>query len=213
MKTFKKIFIFLVIIIFAVLAFIFLAHYTIENKAKGKTFDAVQEIPAAKVGMVLGTAKYLRNGQINSYFKYRIDAVIELYQAQKIAFVLVSGDNGSKYYDEPNDFKDELISRGIPEDKIYLDFAGFRTLDSVVRAKEIFGQKKIIIISQKFHNERAIYLAEENGIKAYGYNARDVGGRFGLKVMLREYLARAKVFWDILFHIEPKYLGEKIEIK
>ena len=111
------------------------------------------------------------------------------------------------------DFKEELVKRGIPEDRIFLDYAGFRTLDSVIRAKEIFGQEEITIISQEFHNERAIYLAGKNDIEAVGFNARDVSRRYGLKVQLREYLARTKVFLDILFEVEPKFLGEKIEIK
>ncbi len=126
---------------------------------------------------------------------------------------MVSGDNGNKDYDEPTDFKEELIKRGIPKDKIFLDYAGFRTLDSVIRSKEIFGQKSITIISQEFHNERAIYLAHKSGIKAIGFNANDVSGKYGIRVQIREYLARTKVFIDILFDVKPKFLGEKIEIK
>ena len=106
-----------------------------------------------------------------------------------------------------------LMEKGIPECAITLDYAGFRTLDSVVRAKEIFGQNNITIISQKFHNERAIYLAENHGIKAVGYNAKNVIGRYGIKTKIREYFARTKVFIDIIFGITPKFLGEKIEIR
>ena len=109
--------------------------------------------------------------------------------------------------------KNELINRGIPADKIYEDFAGFRTLDSVVRAKEIFGQNSYIIISQKFHNERAIYLAQKNGIEAFGFNAKDVNKYAGIKTKIREYLARTKVFVDFFIGKEPKFGGEKIEIK
>ena len=192
--------------------FIFIANYSVEKNAEGKTFSDVSQIKKNKVGLVLGTSKKLSDGRINLYFKYRIDATVELYKNGKIDFVLISGDNGSEYYDEPTDFKNELIKNGIPEDKIFLDYAGFRTLDSVVRAKEIFGQEEITIISQKFHNERAIYLAEKHGIKAIGFNAKDVSGNGGTKVKLREYLARAKVFIDILFNVQPKFLGEKIEI-
>jgi SanA protein len=112
------------------------------------------------VGLVLGTSQYLKNGYLNWYFKYRIEATVELYKKGKIDFILVSGDNSHKNYDEPTAFKNELIKRGIPADQIYLDYAGFRTLDSVVRAKEIFGQTSITIISQKFHNERAIYWSQ-----------------------------------------------------
>lgn len=189
------------------------SNYSIEKNAKNKTYSDSSIIEKNKVGLVLGTAKILKNGRVNLYFKYRIRATVELYKKGKIDFVLVSGDNGNEEYDEPTDFKNELIKYGIPENKIFLDYAGFRTLDSVIRAKEIFGQESITIISQQFHNERAIYLAEKNGIKAIGFNAKDVSGRYGLKVRIREYLARTKAYVDILFGVKPKFLGEKIEIK
>lgn len=165
-----------------------------------------------KVGLVLGTSKYLTDGRINLYFKYRIDATVDLFKTGKIDYVLVSGDNSSENYDEPTDFKNELIKRGIPENRIYLDYAGFRTLDSVVRAKKNFGQDNITIISQQFHNERAIYLAEKHGINAIGFNAKDIDGKYGIKVKLREFLARTKAFLDIIFKVEPKFYGKKIKI-
>ena len=192
---------------------IFISNYLIEKNAKNKTFTEVASIKENKVGLVLGTSKRLSNGNINLYYKYRIDATLQLYKAGKIDYILISGDNGNTNYDEPTDFKNDLVAGGIPKNKIYLDYAGFRTLDSVVRVKEIFGQTEITIISQKFHNERAIYLAKKFNIDAVGFNAKDVSGRYGLKVRLREYLARTKVFIDILFKVKPKFLGEKIEIK
>ncbi|KAB1151414.1 vancomycin high temperature exclusion protein [Tenacibaculum aiptasiae] len=208
----KKYIITLFVLLFPLLIII-ISNYSIENYSKGKTFSNASEIKKNKVGLVLGTAKMLSNGMVNLYFKYRIDATVELFKKGKIDFVLISGDNGNKSYDEPTDFKNELMKYGIPEDKIFLDYAGFRTLDSVVRCKEIFGQDKVTIISQKFHNERAIYLAHNHNIEAVGFNAKDVSGRYGLKVKLREYLARTKVFIDILFRVKPKFLGKKIEIK
>lgn len=204
-----------IILLLLILPFILIltSNYSVENNAQNKTYSDASKIKKNKVGLVLGTAKTLKNGRINLYFKYRINATVELYKKNKIDFVLISGDNGNKNYDEPTDFKNELIKKGIPENKIFLDYAGFRTLDSVVRCKEIFGQENITIISQKFHNERAIYLAENNGINAIGFNARDVSGKYGLRVKAREYLARTKVFVDILFRVKPKFLGNKIEIK
>lgn len=195
------------------IAIILIANVTIELGTRGKTFASTESIPKNKVGMVLGTAKKLNSGYINNYFTYRIAATVKLYKAGKIDFVLVSGDNGNKQYDEPTDFKEELVKNGIPADKIFLDFAGFRTLDSVVRAKKIFGQTKLTIISQEFHNERAIYLAKKNGIEAVGFNAQDVTNRYGIRVKVREYFSRTKVFIDILFGVQPKFLGESIEIK
>ena len=190
-----------------------LSNYVIEKNAVKKLFVETSNIPKNKVGLVLGTSKRISNGNINLYYKYRLEAAIKLFKSGKIEYIVISGDNGSKTYDEPTDFKEDLIKAGIPENKIYLDYAGFRTLDSVVRIKEIFGQKSITIISQKFHNERAIYLAEHFDINAIAYNAKDVGGKSGFKVQLREYLARVKVFVDIIFNVKPKFLGDKIEIK
>ncbi len=208
----KKIFLILVVLILLVIV-VFTADYSIRKTAENKTFFEVEKIGTNKVGLVLGTSKSLKNGSINLYFEYRIDATVELYENGKIDFILVSGDNANKSYDEPTDFKTELISRGIPAEKIFLDYAGFRTLDSVVRAKEVFGQQSITIISQKFHNERAIYLANNIGLNAIGYNATDLKGRYGIKTKIREYLARTKAHLDVLFNVSPKFLGDKIEIK
>jgi SanA protein len=211
-NIYKLIKIFLFFIIVSVFS-IFLSNKLIDKNAQGKVYSETKNIPKNKVGLLLGTSKFLRNGQINLYYKYRLNAAIKLFKSNKIDFIVISGDNGSKNYDEPTDFKNDLIKAGIPENKIFLDFAGFRTLDSVVRVKEIFGQNSVTIISQQFHNERAIYLAEHFDIKAIGFNAKGLSGTYGLKVKLREYLARVKVFVDIIFNVEPKFLGKKIEVK
>jgi SanA protein len=209
----KRILQFIGLLFFGMLLLIFFSNYTISNAAKNKTFSNVSTIPKNSVGLLLGTAKYYKDGGINLYFQYRIDAAVALYNNDKIDFILVSGDNRALNYNEPITFKNELIKRGIPEDVIFLDYAGFRTLDSVVRANAIFGQTEITIISQQFHNERAIYLAEKKGINAIGFNAKDIKGKYGFKVKLREYFARTKAFLDIVFHVEPKFYGEAIEIE
>lgn len=209
----KKLLKFISIFTILLLTGILLSNYYITSNAKGKTFNSTQNIPNNKVGVLLGANKYVSGGRINLYYKYRINAAVALYKSGKIDFILVSGDNGSKYYDEPSTFKDDLIKKGVPEEKIYLDYAGFRTLDSMVRAKEIFGQQSITIISQKFHNERAIYLAESHDIKAVAYNAKDVKGRNGLRTDLREYLARTKAVFDIIFGVQPKFYGDQIIIQ
>lgn len=209
----KKILTFLACATIALLLLIFLCDFTINSSAKGKTFSQVDEVPQNQVGLVLGTAKKLVNGQPNLYYSFRINATIELYNAKKIAYVLVSGDNGSKYYNEPKTIQNDLIAGGIPAEKIFLDYAGFRTLDSMVRAKEVFGLEKVTVISQKFHNERAIYLAKKKGLTAVGFNAKDITGNSGFKIHLREYFARVKVFIDLLFNTQPKFYGERIEIK
>lgn len=186
---------------------VIITYHWINFKTKHLVYNSVESIPKNKVGLLLGTGKYAASGNINLFYLYRIDATVALYNAGKIEYVLVSGDNGHKDYDEPSAFKKDLIERGIPENKIFLDYAGFRTLDSVVRAKEIFGQTSITFISQEFHNQRAIYIANHFDIKAIGFNAKDVYKRH-----FREYLARSKASLDLVFNVQPKYLGQPISI-
>jgi SanA protein len=171
------------------------------------------EIPSNKVGVILGTSKYLSNGAVNNYFSYRIDAAEKLFFSNKITYILVSGDNSTIHYNEPITIKNELITRGIPADRIILDYAGFRTFDSMIRAHKVFGQDKFTVISQPFHNERAIFIARKNGINAIGYNAMDVTYKSGFKTQLREKFARIKVLLDIyVLNTQPKFLGKKVHI-
>ena len=210
MKSFfKRTFKLVGILILAIL----LCNFLVSFKAEHKTFDQIENIPKNRVGLVLGTGKITAHGNVNLYYKYRLQAAYLLWKNNKIDKILISGDNGRKDYDEPSTFKTDLMQLGVPETDIYLDYAGFRTLDSVVRANAIFGLESVTIISQKFHNERAIYLANNIHLNAIAYNAKDVTGRFGLRTKLREYLARTKAVIDVIINKQPKYLGPKIEIK
>lgn len=204
-----------ILLILAILLFLvlFVCNAIIEHATTEKTFSELTSIPKNKVGIILGTARYLVEGGTNPFYTNRIQATIDLYNSGKIEFVLVSGDNETVYYNEPDTMKKDLIAGGIPENKIYQDFAGVRTLDSMVRAKEVFGLNEVTVISQEFHNERAIYLAQRNGLDAIGFNATDVKGNHGLKVHLREYFARVKVFVDILLQTQPRSLGTKVRIE
>ena len=195
------------------LGLLWFCNFSISQSSKGKTYSDINQIPKNKVGLVLGTARKLKGGQPNPYYTYRIQATVKLFETGKIDFVLVSGDNATIYYNEPMGFKRDLVKAGIPENRIFLDYAGFRTLDSMVRAKEIFGLDKVTVISQKFHNERAIFLAQKKGLSAIGYNALDVSGPDGLNVRMREYFARVKVYIDLIFNTQPRFYGDKIEIK
>lgn len=192
---------------------IFGADRLVKKSTSDKVFNMTKEIPYHKVGLLLGTGKILSNGRINLYYKYRIDAAVKLFKSGKISYILVSGDNSTKDYDEPSTIKEDLIKKGIPSHKIYLDYAGFRTLDSVVRCKEIFGQSSFTVISQQFHNERAIYIANQKDIDAIGFNAKDVNIHYGFKTLLREKFARVKMMLDLIFGKKPKFLGDKVEIK
>ena len=194
------------------LAILWFSNYRINSSTSDLVFDDLENLPSTKVALVLGTSPKLANGYDNYYFLYRIEAADRLYKSGKVTHLIVSGDHGRKDYNEPDYMKQVLVERGIPADKIYVDYAGFRTLDSMIRAKEIFSQDSFIVVSQKFHNQRAVFIARQNGINAFGYNATDVNIRGGLKTRIREYFARTKVFIDDIFGVEPKFLGEKIEI-
>jgi SanA protein len=165
------------------------------------------------VGLLLGTAKFIKKGIMNPYYQNRIDAAVALFLSGKVSYILISGDNSTLHYNEPKMMKEDLIARGIPPERIYLDDAGLRTLDSILRCREIFGQDSFTIISQRFHNERALYIANHKDIHAVAFNARDVDDDFGLKVMAREKLARVKVLLDLMLNKQAKFYGEKIEIK
>lgn len=189
--------------------FVAWANYAAVHASRGKLFDDVTKVPASRVGLVFGTTDRFQDRE-NLYFRYRIDAAEKLWRAGKIKIILVSGDNREKYYNEPEKMKRALINRGIPEDRIACDYAGLRTLDSVVRAKEVFGLNEAVFISQRFHNERAVYLAEANGMKVTAFNAQDVATRGGLKTKLREVGARVKMWLDVrVLGTRPKHLGEK----
>jgi len=183
-----------------------LSNYIVAKGVKGKMFDNAKDLPARKVGLVLGAAP-------NLYFHYRIEAAYEAWKAGKVKYLILSGDNHVEGYDEPSDMKEALIAKGVPDSCIFLDYAGFRTLDSVVRCKEIFGQDSITIISQEFHNERALYIAEHKGINAIALNAKAVKRGDSEPVIWREYFARAKCLIDLyITKQDPKFLGEKVII-
>jgi SanA protein len=171
------------------------------------------EVPECEVALVLGCARVLGDGRGNLYFKHRIAAVVELWKHGRVQHVLVSGDNSRKDYDEPNDMKDALVEAGLPADRIHCDYAGFRTLASVVRARDVFQLERFVVVSQQFHVERALYIARELGIEAYGYPARDVGGKAGAKTKAREELARVKAVLDMkVLNTQPKFRGDPVPI-
>ena len=212
-QKFRKRFIVIAIsLLIAITTIILICDYSVKKGASGKTFDETNNVPHMKTGILLGTSKYLRNGKINLYYQYRIDAATELINAKKIDYLVISGDNSEKSYDEPNDMKESLIKNGIDSTLIFLDYAGFRTFDSMVRLNKVFGQDSVIVISQKFHNERAIYIAQKLRMSAIGYNASDVDQYYGFKTSLREKAARVKMILDFLFGVKPKFLGQEIKI-
>ncbi|WP_025124545.1 SanA/YdcF family protein [Myroides odoratimimus] len=208
----KKIFKYTFYLALLALFLIWFANYRVTNTTKEQLYSSVHEIPHNKVGMVLGTTKLLAGGYVNYYFTYRIEATAALYKAGKIDYIVVSGDHSRNDYNEPKDMEQALIEQGVPKENIYLDYAGLRTLDSVYRMHAIFGQDSFTIISQPFHNERAVYIANHLDLKTVAYNAQDVSRNFGFKTMLREKFARVKVLLDNLINKKPKHLGTPVLI-
>jgi SanA protein len=189
------------------------ARLMIARAARDKTYTDVSMIPHRHVGLVLGCPRKIPGGWSNPFFENRISAAADLYFHGKVDDLVVSGDNHVQSYDEPTDMKNALTEKGVPADRIYLDYAGFHTLDSVVRVKEIFGQDSVTIVSQNFHNQRAIFLADHHGIDAIGFDAPDVSPEYALKTESREQFAKLKAVLDVyVFHKQPHFLGQKIVI-
>lgn len=191
---------------------IWLANFYVVYKSFDYIYNDIDQIPYNNTALVLGTSKTLQNGMPNPYFTKRIQGASDLYHQGKIKYILVSGDNRFENYNEPLDMQQALVDKGVDLKDIYLDYAGLRTLDSVYRAKHIFGQDSFTIVSQEFHNQRAIYIAQYLGIDAIAFNVQDVHSKFGYKTMLREKLARVKVIIDQFLNVKPKHLGTPVTI-
>jgi SanA protein len=187
------------------------ATLLVNKTAKNRTYSDIGLIPHGHVGLVLGCVQGLPDGRPNRFYANRIAAAVALYRAGKIDYLLVSGESHSDGYDEARDMKASLIAAGIPPDAIYSDSSGYRTLDSIVRAKKIFGQNEFTVISQKFHNQRAIFIALHNGMAPIGFNAADVDD--GFMELCREQFARVSAVLDVfVFRTQPRVLGAKVTV-
>lgn len=207
LRRFGKLIIGFIILLTVLLIF---SNNLVNKSAKGLTFDSIRDIPAMPTAVVFGTGKWARGGGQNLYFKYRMDAVVKLFNAGKIKYIIVSGDNSKAEHNETRDMKKSLIEMGIPEENIIEDFAGFRTLDSVIRAKEVFGRDSIMFISQKFQNQRAIFIGKNHDIYGLGFNAQEVPKGYSALTDTREYFARVKAVLDVyLLDMMPKFYKDK----
>lgn len=193
---------------------IFVLWINLEVTKTGKQFsyDSVGVIPHNHCAVVLGTNKYISAGKINLYYTYRIQAAVLLYKSKKIDYIIVSGDNKHRSYNEPVSMYNDLVDAGIPKERIVLDYAGFRTLDSIVRCYMVFGQHQFTIISQPFHNHRAVYIGRKRGLDVIAFNAGDQNGRPSIKVIVREIGARVLLAYDLIIGTQPHFLGEQIKI-
>jgi len=185
------------------LALMLICNQIVVNNAEGKVFSDIDSIKYNKVGLLLGTTPQARIGRITNYFFiYRIDAAEQLYKAGKIEKILISGDDDSlDGVNETECMRDSLVARGVPANAIILDGKGYRTIRSVINANKVYGLKSFTIISQKFHNERAIYQAEHLGLDVeniQAYNAKMPTSRRAFLTTIREYFARVKMFMDLL---------------
>ena len=199
----------LILAVFSVIGFVWYANYSAVSAGDAVLYDSIDEVPYRRAALVFGCSEKLGNRD-NLYFKNRIAAAAELWKAGKVDCIIVSGDNREKYYNEPVAMRKALVKAGVPFRKIVCDYAGLRTLDSVVRAKKVFGLNKLTLVSQRFQNERAAYIAKANGMDVVGYNARDVPGVWESE--MREVLARVKMWLDVnITDEQPRHLG-KLEI-
>lgn len=195
------------------LLLILFANLWIYFTTKGQLFESYDQVPASDVALVLGTSPKLMSGGPNPFFYERMKVAAELYAKGKVKKILVSGDNATKYYNEPGKMYEALRKLGIPKEDITLDYAGFRTLDSIVRCKKIFGQNNIIIITQPFHSHRALFISNYYDMNAVALAETNIPDNFSYKVKIREHFARALAVWDLyVVHRGPKFLGPKEDL-
>lgn len=174
--------------------------------------DDLDQVQPTDVALILGTSRGNR-GRPNQFYRARIEAAAELYLSGKVRGILVSGDNATRYYNEPVSMQKDLIVLGVPADYITLDYAGFRTLDSMIRAKEVFGLEEVLVVSQRFQAARAIFLGRQFGIDAQGYAAADPEHTGYIKVRTREILARTVAVIDVLIGQGPRFLGNREPVR
>ena len=209
--VFRRVFAFFLVVVLVTLLLVAAADAYVRFLSKDRLYESVESVPPGRPALVFGTAPYLSPGVDNPYFTARMDAAAALWKSGKVPFIIVSGDNRSRDYNEPQAMQNELVARGVPADRIVRDFAGLRTLDSVVRVKEVFGQTSVLFVTQQFHNERAICLARHHDIDAIGLNSGgEPAGMAGARNWLRERLARVRMILDLyVFDTGPKHLGPK----
>ncbi len=186
-----------VVLVFTGAMLVLASNWWVVRTTEGQIYFSIHELPANDVGLVLGTSKFVRTGKENLFFRYRMEATARLWKEGKIKYLILSGNNDSEYYNEPADMQRSLVRLGIPASVMTLDYAGYRTFDSVVRCKDVFNQEKITIISQNFHNARALYIGNHEGIDAVAFAAQDVPDGYSLRTLIREYLARPYALLDV----------------
>lgn len=189
--------------------FLLSLNFWVITSTEDQVFYDVEKIPKRKVALILGTSKRTTHGEANKYFVERIDAAARLFHEGKVDHIIVSGDNRTVYYNEPRDMYNALLERKVPKGAITLDFAGLRTLDSIVRAISVFGQSDITVVTQDFHCYRSLFIANYYGLNAVAYSADDKA-QLPLNLALREVVARLLAVFDLyIWNKEPTKIGQK----
>jgi SanA protein len=194
------------------LLFLLVADMTVHRMGNPYVTSNIHTLEPTEVALVLGTSRYVKGGGQNLYFKHRILSASQLYHTGKVRHLLLSGDNRHRSYNEPGEMRKALRDLGVPIEAMTLDYAGFRTFDSVIRAQKVFQQDRFIVVSQKFHNERAVAIGRSHGIQITGFNAADVNVAYGFKTTMREFFARGRLLVDLLFESNPYFLGDPVDV-
>lgn len=195
----KKFMAFVTVMIAICLILVIACQIVVKHAAKGRMYNDVKEIPHREVGLLLGTNPLGRSGRPNQFFLRRIDATVAMYEAGKVDRIIISGARRGDAYDETAAMREALVNRGVPDSILILDGEGFRTIASIKRAKEVFGADSLTIISQQFHNERALFMAQHNGMDAIAYNAANTSSRKWKIIMMgRECLSRVKAVFEVM---------------
>ena len=208
-RRWKRIGLTLVVVVASTALFFFATNRAVLNNAEGRVYPSTDSIPIEPVGLVLGSAPKI-NGYDNPFFTRRMVAAAELYRAGKVKKLLASGDNGTVQYDEPTAMRDALVRLGVPPEAIVLDYAGFRTLDSIVRARQIFGVDRCTIVTDDFHLPRALYIAAKRNVDAVGFQTDPLPRGVSPWTYVREVGARTLTWVDMhLTNRRPRFLGRR----
>ena len=189
-----------------------LCGWLVHHAAKGRIYADDALLPFNKVGLVLGTSPTNDyNGLPNLHFMHRLQAAAALYHARRVRHLLLTGNNDQHGYDEPAEMRAVLLKLGVPEGATTLDPAGFRTLDSVVRARDVYGQHRLTVITDHFHSYRTVFLARHYGIDAVAFPSEEVELRWSFRSRVRECFADVKACLDLyVFHTKARELGNLV---
>jgi SanA protein len=196
---------------FSGLVVVLVCNWWVVRQTRSRIYFDVDKLPVNDMALVLGTSRLVSSGRENLFFRYRMEATARLWREGKIKYIILSGNNDSEFYNEPADMQRALRRLGVPDEVMTLDYAGFRTFDSVVRCKRVFHHDRITIISQNFHIARALYIGNHEGMDAVAFAAQDVPDGYSIRTLLREYLARPLTMLDVhVFSPEPRAGNDRV---